>query len=70
MVFVSGKNSSNGKFLYSVAKEENPRIYFISAKEEIDPGWFEADDTIGVSGATSTPEWLLEDVAEHIRTLG
>ena len=70
LVFVSGKNSSNGKFLYSVAKEQNRRSHFISAKEEIDPGWFEADDRVGVSGATSTPQWLLEDVAEHIRTLG
>ena len=70
IVFVSGKNSSNGKFLYSVAKEQNPRSHFISGKEEIDPGWFEKDDTIGVSGATSTPQWLLEEIAKEIRNGG
>jgi len=67
LVFVSGKNSSNGKFLFSVAKEQNPRSHFISGKEEIDRSWFDEADTIGVSGATSTPQWLLEEIAEEIR---
>jgi 4-hydroxy-3-methylbut-2-enyl diphosphate reductase len=66
VIFVSGKKSSNGKYLYGVCKETNPRSYFISSKEEIDYSWFNADDSIGICGATSTPRWLMDEVAEAI----
>lgn len=66
VIFVSGKKSSNGKFLYGVCKETNPRSYFISSKEEIDYSWFNNTDSIGICGATSTPRWLMAEVAEAI----
>ena len=66
IVFVSGKKSSNGKYLYGVCKETNPRSYFISSKDEIDFSWFNENDSIGICGATSTPRWLMDEVAEAI----
>ena len=36
---------------------------------EIKREWFRADDRVGVCGATSTPKWLLEEVAENILDL-
>ncbi|HKK10179.1 MAG TPA: 4-hydroxy-3-methylbut-2-enyl diphosphate reductase [Bacteroidales bacterium] len=67
VVFVSGKKSSNGKFLYSVAKAQNPRTYFVSSAKELKMEWFLDAEKVGVSGATSTPQWLLNEVAEKIR---
>lgn len=67
VVFVSGKKSSNGKFLYSVAKAQNPRTYFVSLSKELKKEWFSGVEKVGVSGATSTPQWLLNEVAEVIR---
>lgn len=69
IVFVSGKKSSNGRSLYNVCLRNNPRSYFIENETEIDPAWFSPKDKIGISGATSTPMWLMEKVAEHIRSL-
>ena len=66
ILFVSGKKSSNGKYLYGVCKETNPRSYFVSSKEEIDFSWFNKNDSIGICGATSTPRWLMDEVAEAI----
>jgi len=66
ILFVSGKKSSNGKYLYGVCKENNPRSYFISSKDEIDFSWFNEGDSIGICGATSTPRWLMDEVAEAI----
>jgi len=66
VLFVSGKKSSNGRYLYGVCKETNPRSYFISSKEEIDFSWFNENDSIGICGATSTPRWLMDEVAEAI----
>ncbi len=67
VVFVSGKKSSNGKFLYSVAKEQNPQTYFVSSANELKKEWFTRAERVGVSGATSTPQWLLNEVAKKIR---
>ncbi|WKN32210.1 4-hydroxy-3-methylbut-2-enyl diphosphate reductase [Porifericola rhodea] len=70
IVFVSSKKSSNGKALYSVCKSENERSYFIANEEELQPEWFEGAQSVGVCGATSTPMWLMENVASAIRNIG
>lgn len=69
VVFVSGKESSNGKMLYSVCKSVNPDTYFISSPDEVDPSWFKGRESVGVCGATSTPKWLIEKTAEVIRNI-
>ncbi len=69
IVFVAGQNSSNGKFLYQVCKEANPNTYFISKAEEIRPEWFTPEDRVGISGATSTPLWLLAEVKQYLEKL-
>ncbi|MCS6833917.1 MAG: 4-hydroxy-3-methylbut-2-enyl diphosphate reductase [Flammeovirgaceae bacterium] len=69
IVFVSGKKSSNGKSLYEVCLKNNPRSYFVENEKEIDPTWFRPTDSVGICGATSTPMWLMEQVAHHIKYL-
>jgi 4-hydroxy-3-methylbut-2-en-1-yl diphosphate reductase len=69
VVFVSSKKSSNGKALYEVCKSENNRSYFIANEEELDPDWFDVANKVGVCGATSTPMWLMEKVADGIRNI-
>lgn len=69
IIFVSGASSSNGKVLCDLCRSKNPRTYHISSPEEIAPSWFRPDDKVGICGATSTPRWLLESVAEAIRTI-
>lgn len=66
IVFVSGKSSSNGKMLYDVCNNVNKRAYFISDSSDIKVSWFEGISTVGVCGATSTPEWLIKEVADKI----
>ena len=66
IVFVSGKASSNGKVLCDLCKSLNIRTYHVDSVSEIKREWFRADDKVGVCGATSTPKWLLEEVAEYI----
>lgn len=69
VIFVSGKASSNGKVLCELCKSLNIRTYHIDSVAEIKREWFRADDKVGVCGATSTPKWLLDEVAEHILEL-
>jgi len=67
IVFVSGQKSSNGKALYGVCQLVNPRSYFISSPSEINMDWFKPDDSVGICGATSTPMWLMEEVAVRLK---
>ena len=67
ILFVSGKKSSNGLFLYEVCRSINPQTYFISVKNDINKDWFKKVNKVGVCGATSTPMWLMEEIAEIVR---
>lgn len=62
VIFVAGRHSSNGKVLFEIAREENPRTYFIEDVSELRPESFDNVETIGITGATSTPQWLMERV--------
>lgn len=66
ILFVSGKKSSNGKALFKVCQDHNERSYFIENVDEINPDWFREDDSVGICGATSTPMWLMQNVANHL----
>jgi len=69
IIFVSGKKSSNGKMLFQSCLKENPRSYFISDIDEVKDEWFLDDSSVGICGATSTPRWLMENVAERITNI-
>jgi len=69
VVFVSGKKSSNGKMLFQVCKDENPNTYFVSDESELDKSWFANAKSVGICGATSTPRWLMEKIAESVKNL-
>jgi 4-hydroxy-3-methylbut-2-enyl diphosphate reductase len=69
IVFVAGLKSSNGKVLYDVCKDNNENTYFVSHKEEINIDWFKDGDKIGICGATSTPQWQMEEIREKILSL-
>ena len=69
VVFVSGRDSSNGKVLCELCRSVNIRTWHIGSARELRPEWFGPDDSVGVCGATSTPKWLLEEVADAIKNL-
>lgn len=66
IIFVSGKKSSNGKVLFNHSKSVNPNTYFVSEPSEIHSLDLDLTKKIGICGATSTPRWLMEEVAQAI----
>ena len=66
IIFVSGKESSNGRMLFSVCKSVNPDTHFVSSAEEIEKSWFAGRSSVGICGATSTPKWLIEDIRDYV----
>ena len=69
VIFVCGRKSSNGKVLYGVCRSANPLSYCVENENEIDTEWLKGAQSVGVCGATSTPAWLMEQVAKYIETL-
>ncbi len=67
LVFVSGTASSNGRVLFDLCCSANPRCHRAGCVADLLPEWFREGDRVGVCGATSTPKWLLEQVAAAIR---
>ncbi|TAL68654.1 MAG: 4-hydroxy-3-methylbut-2-enyl diphosphate reductase [Bacteroidetes bacterium] len=66
VLFVAGKNSSNGKSLYHVCLQSNPKTYFIEDIDEINYEWLAGVEKVGITGATSTPQWYMEKVKEKL----
>jgi len=67
--FVAGRKSSNGKMLFEECRKANPNTLFISEVSEITEPLPEGVGRVGVCGATSTPKWLMEEVAVRIKEL-
>ena len=68
--FVSGAKSSNGKVLYEMCRQENPRTYLISDESKLDTSLAKGAESVGVCGATSTPLWLMEKIAKMVENDG
>lgn len=69
VLFVCGKKSSNGRVLYDVCCRANGRCYNIEEAADIDAAWFEGVASVGICGATSTPRWLMEQVASAVENI-
>ena len=55
--------------LFLSCKEQNKQSYFVSDTKEIDENWFKNYNSVGICGATSTPRWLMDEVADHIKQI-
>jgi 4-hydroxy-3-methylbut-2-enyl diphosphate reductase len=66
LIFVGGKNSSNSRVLFEVCRNNNPDSFFVTSPEESNNIKLDGFQKIGVTGATSTPSWLIEAVAEKL----
>lgn len=67
VIFVGGLRSSNAQVLFDVCKKHNSNSYFVSTPEDLQADWFSGVEKVGICGATSTPQWLMEKVADRIK---
>lgn len=66
IIFAAGKKSSNGKVLFDIAKEENANTFFIEEVSDIKDYWLKDAENVGITGATSTPHWLMKKIKNYI----
>lgn len=63
VLFVSGEKSSNGLYLYNICKQHNPHCFFLTSAEQLSDIDLSDAASIGICGATSTPMWLMREIA-------
>ncbi len=68
IIFVSGAKSSNGKILLDICRKNNSNTHWVANAEELHNEWFTNVNTVGICGATSTPQWLMVDISQKIKS--
>ena len=69
MIVVGGRNSANTNRLVEICREIQPQTSHIEVASEIEAGWLEGAETIGVTSGASTPNWVIEEVLEKIEEI-
>jgi len=67
MLIVGGRNSANTRRLWELCREAGSDAYHIETADELESGWFEGKQEVGVTGGASTPQWIIDEV---IRAVG
>jgi 4-hydroxy-3-methylbut-2-enyl diphosphate reductase len=70
LLVVGAANSSNSLRLVEVARQVGLAAHRIDRAGEIDPAWLEGVTAVAVTAGASTPEWLVEEVAQYFRERG
>jgi 4-hydroxy-3-methylbut-2-en-1-yl diphosphate reductase len=69
IIFAGSQTSSNSQLLFDVCSRNNPQSYFVETAEELRAEWFNDAASAGISGATSTPDWLLNQIKQTVYAL-
>jgi 4-hydroxy-3-methylbut-2-enyl diphosphate reductase len=67
---IGGRHSSNSVKLLAVCKEQCEKSFLIETADEINPDDLTSINRVGVTAGASTPNWLIEQVVERLRTIG
>ena len=69
MIVIGGKHSSNTKQLHSICKNYCDDSYLIENEEELQSEWFRGKVLCGISAGASTPDWIVQNVIDHIQKI-
>ncbi len=69
MIIIGGKDSSNTKQLYTIAKENCFDSYHIENEDELQSEWFKNKKLCGITAGASTPDWIIQNVIDKIEKI-
>ncbi|MBW1674372.1 MAG: 4-hydroxy-3-methylbut-2-enyl diphosphate reductase [Deltaproteobacteria bacterium] len=70
MVIVGGYNSGNTKRLYQISQSTGKPAFHIETEKELQNSWFSSTETAGVTAGASTPNWMIKNVNDRLKTMG
>ena len=69
MIVIGGKNSSNTKKLYEIAKQYCKTVLLIENETELEINKLQSTDTVGIMAGASTPKESIESVIEKLKNV-
>ena len=69
IVVIGGRNSANTRKLVEIAESLGVSTLWVEHSGEVDRGWLPGKRSIGVAAGGSTPDWLINDLTEKLKTL-
>lgn len=70
VLVIGSVNSSNSNRLAEVARDAGTPAYLVDDETEVDPGWLEGAEVVGLTSGASAPEWLVERMLAYLAELG
>ena len=67
MIIIGSFTSANSKRLTELSKQRNKNTYQVTCAQDLDRNWFESVSSVGISAGASTPDYLIEGVANKIK---
>ena len=69
VVVIGGAHSNNTHQLVKTCSRFCRRVHHVQTADDLHPDWFFADDIIGITAGTSTPDKLILEVEQQIRQI-
>lgn len=69
MVVVGGRNSANTARLVEICRRAGAETHHVETAAELTVGWFDGVEAAGVTAGTSTPDWVIDEVVDRLKTL-
>ncbi|MBN2704850.1 MAG: 4-hydroxy-3-methylbut-2-enyl diphosphate reductase [Deltaproteobacteria bacterium] len=69
MLVIGGRNSANTNRLFALCREKQSSSYHIETASDLHPEWFKDKRIIGISAGASTPQWLIDEVCQKLKTM-
>lgn len=68
MIIIGSSTSANTMRLVSISEKLNQRSYHVQSPSDLNSSWFLNATSIGIHAGASTPDWLIEDVIDKIKS--
>jgi 4-hydroxy-3-methylbut-2-enyl diphosphate reductase len=69
MIVVGGRESANTRHLAEVAREAGVETYQVESAAEVDRGWLDGHERVGVAAGASTPDSVIDEVVQRLYAL-
>jgi len=67
VIVLGSQNSSNSQRLAELARDSGIAAHLIDGANEIDPAWFQGNETVVITAGASAPESVVQDCVEWLR---
>jgi 4-hydroxy-3-methylbut-2-enyl diphosphate reductase len=69
VIVIGGAHSNNTHELVKTCSQFCPRVHHVQAADDLRTDWFRAEDTIGITAGTSTPDAVIGAIEQRLRQI-